>query len=143
MRSQELTIYKEIQKNTEMAMTALDTIADKIFDDQLAVQSSRQAMKYSEIHNMALDEILKAKAQPYQTSYMSNMMLKAGIHMNTMMNTSTSHIAELLIKGSNMGVLEMTKVLNHNEDAGDKPVGLARQLLDFEEQNIERLKKYL
>ena len=70
-------------------------------------------------------------------------MLKAGIHYNTMLNTSTGHIAEMMIQGSNSGILEMNKVLNHNEEAGDKPTALAKQLIDFEEKNIERLKKYL
>lgn len=143
MKSQELNIYREIQRNTEMAMTAINTISDKIYDDQLAMQVSRQNMKYSEIHNMALDQILKAKAQPYRSNHLSDMMLKSGIQYNTLLNTSTGHIAELMIKGSNSGILEMNKVLNHNEDAGERPVALARQLIEFEEKNIERLKKYL
>ena len=143
MKSQELNIYREIQRNTEMAMTAIDTISDKIYDDQLAMQVARQNMKYSELHNIALDQILKAKAQPYRTNHLSDMMLKAGIHYNTMLNTSTGHIAEMMIQGSNSGILEMNKVLYHNEEAGDKPTALAKQLIDFEEKNIERLKKYL
>ena len=143
MKSQELNIYREIQRNTEMAMTAIDTLSDKIYDDQLAMQVARQNMKYSELHNMALDQILKAKAQPYRTNHLSDIMLKTGIHYNTMLNTSTGHIAELMIKGSNSGILEMNKVLNHNEEAGEKSTALAKQLIDFEEKNIERLKKYL
>ena len=143
MKSQELAIYREIQRNTEMAITAIDTISDKIFDDQLALQVSRQSMKYSEIHNAAVEQLLNAKAQPYHSSYFSDMMLKAGIHYNTLLNTSTSHIAELMIKGSNMGVLEMNKVLNHNEGAGEQATGLANRLLEFERNNITRLTEYL
>lgn len=143
MKSQELNIYREIQRNTEMAMTAIDTISDKIYDDQLAMQVARQNMKYSELHNIALDRILKAKAQPYRTNHLSDMMLKTGIHYNTMLNTSTGHIAEMMIKGGNNGILEMNKALNHNDEAGEKPIALAKQLIDFEEKNIERLKKYL
>lgn len=143
MKSQELTIYREIQRNTEMAMTAIDTISDKIYDDQLSMQVSRQAMKYSEIHNMALDQILQAKAEPYHSNHLTDMMLKTAIHYNTMLNTSTGHIAEMIIKGSNNGILEMNKVLNHNGEAGERSRALAKQLIDFEEKNIDRLKKYL
>ena len=39
--------------------------------------------------------------------------------------------------------IEMEKILNQNEEAGEKPVALAKQLLDFEAKNVERLKKYL
>lgn len=143
MKSQELAIYREIQRNTENALTAIDIISDKIYDDQLAMQVSRQSLKYSEIHNAALKQILEAKAVPYHSRNINDMMLKAGIHYNTMLNTSTGHIAELMIKGSNNGILEMSRVLNHNEEAGERAVGLAKQLIEFQEKNIEHLKKYL
>lgn len=143
MRSQEVAIYREIQKNTEKAMAAIDTISDKVYDDQLAMQISRQSLKYSEIRNKAVENLLQAKAEPYHANNLSDMMMKGAIHYNTMLNTSTGHIAEMMIKGSNMGVLEMSKILNHNEDAGQKPVELAKQLIEFEEKNVERLKKYL
>ena len=143
MKKQEVAVYREIQRNTEMAMKAIDTISDKVYDDQLAMQISRQSLKYSELHNEAVKQLLTAKAEPYHSSFFSDMMLKTGIHSNTLFNTSTSHIAELMIKGSNNGVLEMEKILNHNGEAGEKPVALAKQLLDFEGKNIERLKKYL
>jgi hypothetical protein len=71
------------------------------------------------------------------------MMLKAGIHYNTLLNTSTGHIAELMIKGTNNGVLELEKVLRHNDAAGDKSRNLAKELLDFEQKNISTLKDYL
>ena len=36
MNKQEINIYREIQRNTEMAMKALDAVTDKIYDDRLA-----------------------------------------------------------------------------------------------------------
>lgn len=143
MKSQEVAVYREIQRNAEMAMKAIDTISDKVYDDQLAMQISRQALKYSEIRNKAVENLLQAKAEPYHSNHLTDAMLKGGIHYNTMLNTSTGHIAELMIKGSNNGVLELSKVLNHNEEAGEKPLSLARQLMEFEEKNINQLKKYL
>ncbi len=143
MNPQDIAIYKEIQRNTDMAMKAIDTIGDKVYDDNLALQISRQSLKYSELHNEATKELVAAKADTYQSGAVEDIMLKAGIHMNTFLDTSTNHIAEQMIKGSNMGVLEMEKVLHQNEGASEKPVALAQELLDFEEKNIERLKSYL
>lgn len=143
MKSQEVAIYREIQRNTEMAMKAIDTISDKVYDDSLALQISRQSIKYSELHNAASKQLVAAKAESYRGSHMADMMLKTGIHCNTMLNTSTGHIAEMMIKGSNNGILEMSKILNHNREAGEKPVALAKQLIDFEEKNVESLKSYL
>lgn len=143
MKAEEVKVYREIQKNSETAMKALDTIANMVYDDSLALQISRQSLKYSDIRNRAMDKLLQAKAEPYRPNYVSDMMLAGGIHSKTMLNTSTSHIAELLIQSSNKGITEMCKVLNHNEGAGGYSVEMAKELMDFEEKNIELMKKYL
>lgn len=143
MKSQDVTVYREVQRNTEMAMTAIETISDKIHDENLAMQISRQSLKYSELHNEAMKQLVEAKAEPYHNNFFADMMLKSGIHYNTMLNTSTGHIAELMIKGSNMGVLEMEKVLHHNTEAGERATTLGKQLVEFEEKNVKRLKDYL
>lgn len=143
MRKQEVNIYKEIQKNTEKAMRALDTITDKVYDDSLALQLSKQSLKYAEIRNQAYDKLLEAKAEPYKSSYLDNLRVSGGIQYNTLLNTSTSKLAELMIRESNTDVLAMNRVLNHNADADKGAVELANQLIDFEAKNIDRLKKYL
>lgn len=143
MKSQEVAIYREIQRNTEMAMKAIDTISEKVYDDKLAVQISKQGIKYSEFHNEAVKQLVEAQTDLYHGSYFADFMLKAGIHYNTLLNTSTGHIAELMIKGSNMGVLEMEKVLHHNTEAGEESTALAKQLVDFEENCVKSLKDYL
>lgn len=143
MKSQEIAVYREVQRNTEMAMKAIDAISGKVYDDSLATQISRQSIKYSELHNEATRHLVEAKAESYRGSYMADLMLKTGVHYNTLLDTSTSHIAEMMIKGSNNGILEMEKILRHNEGAGEEPLALANQLIDFEQRNIKKLKDYL
>ncbi len=143
MRSQEIAVYKEIQKSTEKAMRALDIMNDKIYDEDLARQMSRQSLKYSQIHNQAMDQLLQAKAEPYRENHVENLILAGSIHYNTLLNTSTSHIAEMLIKSSNQGIMDMKRILNRNADVGMKPAALAQELIDFEAKNVERLTKYL
>lgn len=60
-----------------------------------------------------------------------------------MLDTSLGHIAELMIRENNNGIIGLEKALKHNERAGEGSVALARQLIGFEEKNIESLKKYL
>lgn len=143
MRTDDITIFREVQRNAEMAIKSIDTISDMIHNDELSRDISKQVIKYSEIKNKALDKLYEAKAQPYHTNRIEDMMLVGGIHSKTILNTSTSHIAELMIQGSNRGIMEMNKVLNHNKNAEDKSIELAKELMDYEEKNIERLKNYL
>lgn len=143
MQKDDIKVLQEIQKNTEMAMRAIDTLSGKVYDDNFAIQLSKQSLKYSDIHNKAMDKIIEAKSEPYASTGLENMMLVGGIHMNTLLNTSTSHIAEMMIQGSNRGLTEMWKTMNTYEKASNVSMEIANELVDFEEKNIERLKKYL
>lgn len=143
MKSQEVTIYREIQRNAEMAIKALDTLSDKVYDKDLAMQISRQSLEYANLRGKAMQALLDAKAEPYRANQITDIVQKTGLHYNTLLNTSTGHIAELMIKERNNGTLELEKVLKHNEDAGEKPRSLARELLEFDKSSITTLKSYL
>ena len=143
MRSDDAKVLREVQRNTKMAMKAIDTISDRVYDDDLSVHMARESMKYADIYNKATDRLLGGRAASYRENGFQDMMLKGGVRANTMLNTSTSHIAELLIQGSNRGLTSMWKSINHNENAGNVSMEVARELMDFEEKNIEKLKQYL
>ena len=143
MNTADARVGREVQRNTNMAMKAIDTINDRVFDDGLSQHITRESMKYADIYNKATDRLLSGKAASYRENGFQDMMLKGGVRANTMLNTSTSHIAELLIQGSNRGLTSMWRAINHNENAGNVSMEIAKELMDFEEKNIERLKQYL
>lgn len=143
MRNDDIKVLQEVQRNTKMAMKAIDSIRGKIYDDGLALQVSREAMKYSDLYNKATGKLIDEKAPIYQESGFQDMMLKSSIRANTLLNTSTSHIAELMIQGSNRGLTSMWKAMNCNENAGGMATEIAKELMDFEEKSIEKLKQYL
>ena len=143
MKSDDAKVLREVQRNTKMAMKAIDTITDRVYDDDLSMHITRESMKYAELYNKATDRLLNGRAASYRENGIQDMMLKGGVRANTMLNTSTSHIAELLIQGSNRGLTSMWKAINHNENAGNVSMEIAKELMDFEGENIEKLKQYL
>ena len=143
MRSDDAAIYREIQKNAEMGIKAIEAVSPKLTDDAFALQLSRQELKFSEIRDKARHEMLEGRAEEYRSSGVTDLMLKGGIQANTLLNTSTSHIAELMIKGNNRGLTDMWKIMNHHKNAGKESVEVAKELMDFEEKCIQSLKVYL
>ena len=45
MKPEEIFIYRDIQRNTEMAIKAIDTLSDKVYEDDFALQISRQSFE--------------------------------------------------------------------------------------------------
>lgn len=143
MKVQEEAVYKEIQRNAGQAITAIETVWDKVYDADLSMQISRQSLKYAQLKNQAVQALLDGQGVPEQGSRIADLKQKAAIHYNTLLNTSTGRIAELMIRECNEGRLQLEKVLKHNEGAGEKPYALAKELMEFQERSIESLKDYL
>lgn len=143
MKQEDIAVLKEVQKNTQMAMTAIDTMMDKVADDDFALQMSKQSLRYSEIHNEALDKIIENQGSSYRGNRIENMMLKGSIHAGTALNVSREHLAEMMIQGSNRGITGMWKTLKHHQTATKEAVEIAQELVDFEEECIQRWKEYL
>lgn len=143
MKKDDVALLREIQKNTEMGLRALEVINSKVYDDSLALQLARESFKYGEIHDRAKAQLLAKRQVPDPINKVEQIMLTASIQGNTLVDSSTSHVAEMLIRGSNMGLTSLWKSMNHNDQAEGYSVELAKELMDFEENNIRELKKYL
>ena len=143
MKKEEVRVYREIQRNARTAVMAIDTIADKVYDRDLSAYLSRQSLEYSGLQNRATEKLLECGMEPVPSNHLSEMALKGSLHYNTLLNNSTSRIAELMMKESNAGIVAMNKVLNHNEDAAEPSVALAHRLLELQEGSMEHLKKFL
>ena len=67
MRREDIQVFRDVQKNAELAMKAVDTIAGKTYDDALALQLSRQSM----------EEIINGR-MTFQRAFMSGAMKTKG-----------------------------------------------------------------
>lgn len=143
MKSQEEAIYHEIQRNAGQAITAIETVWDKVYDTDLSMQISRQSLKYAGIKNEAMQALLDGRGEPHRENQLADMKLKAQLGYHTLLNTSTGHIAELIIKERNDSMLALEKVLKKNAEAGDGAKALAREFMEFQQKSISTLKGYL
>ncbi|MDE5696104.1 MAG: hypothetical protein K2I96_01635 [Lachnospiraceae bacterium] len=143
MRKDDQEILREVQKNTGMAIHAIDAISEKVRDEELRQELSKEKLLYSVIQNKATDRLQSERVEGYHGSAMQELVLKGGIQMNTLTNCSTSKIAEVMIQGSSRGITNMWKSINHHQNSGNTSMEVARELVDFEEKSIGRLKKFL
>ena len=141
MKQDDITILREIQRNTQMAMTTIDTLLDKTEDDDFTLKLSRQSIGYAKIHNDAVERLIEGQSGTYRSNQITDLALRGSLHMGTMLNIS--HMAEMMIQGSNRGMTRMYKTVKHNALAQDRSVELAQELMDFEAKSIEQMKEYL
>lgn len=88
--------------------------------------------------------MLKAEGkQPRGISETAQRMLRGSIRMKTFFRHDPQHIAEMMVNGTTMGIVKMTKALNHTPDCDTGTRRFAENCLRREEENVDRLKKFL
>ncbi len=134
----------EISKGTCMGMDAIDFIMDKVQDKKFKSDLEVQYKKYSDIKK-EIDKLYSKYNDtdtPHKPGVVTKMMTWTSVEMKTFNDTSNSKIAELLMQGTNMGIIEGRKILNKKEIAPD-----VRDIVDkyvtMQEDSIENIKKYL
>lgn len=139
----EINVLDELNKGACMGQDAIHFIIDKVKDKALKEELDRQYNKYKEIN----DEIKKLypeynEGTPHETSAVNKVMTWYGIEMKTLTDESTSKIAELLLQGTNMGIIEGRKLLNHKQ-TNPEVERLAKKYVDMQEDAVEKLKQFL
>ena len=84
-----------------------------------------------------------ASKEPHETNKMEKMMTWYGINMKTMNDQSNSKISELLMQGTNMGIIEGRRLLNNNPSVDNEVKNILNDFVVMQEDSVETLKKYL
>ena len=139
----EINVLDELSKGACMGMDAIKFVLDKVENENLYNLLEKQYNGYKKIKDR-IDELYPeySSKEPHETSTMNKVMTWYGIEMKTMFDESNSKIAELLLQGTNMGIIEGRKLLNHKDT--DKEVEkLLSEYVKNQEEAVEKLKEFL
>ena len=136
-------ILNEVNKGIKMGMDSISTISEKVGDNQFKDDLLFQYDKYNEILNRVNSELKNYDDFPKELPPMQKTMGYIDIQMSTLTDKSNSHIAEMLIKGTNIGIIEGVKLKNHNPDVEPTISNILDDFIRFQENSVEQLKKYL
>ncbi len=144
MDNQNLNILDEVNKGATMGMDAISYVSEKASEGRFKEVLDTEYNKYKEISNR-VNELYSnySSKEPHETNAMNKMMTWYGIQMKTMTDDSTSKLSELLMQGTNMGIIEGRRLLNANEHADHDVMNILNDFVVMQEDSVETLKKYL
>lgn len=133
----------EIHKGSCMGMDAIVFILDKVSDKSLKKELEHEFIEYKKIAE-EIEEIYPKynDGKPHETSAVTKTMTWTGIEMKTFNDDSSSKIAEILLNGVNMGIIEGRRVLN-NKKMNKEINNIISKYVIMQEKNMENLKQYL
>ena len=132
-----------IYKGAKMGADSIINLLPKVKNNALRSAMTMQLDGYEKYAAEAAKALKHRGVEPREENLMVRMSAKVGMAVNTMISSDTGHIAEIMIGGSNMGITDMTKLVNNYDTKDSEAVRLARDVILFEQHNIEILKRYL
>ena len=138
---EEINVLKETKRNAGMAINSIDTLMSKVYNQEFAYELTAQRNRFREFERKA-EAGLWEHGIAVKESAWEKAMLWGGIQANTLLNISTPHVADMMIQGNTRGIADLMKVRHNNKNTGSFANEIAEELMDFEEENIERLKQF-
>ena len=132
-----------VYQNAEMGTRTIDKLLGIVEDKEFLRHLEAQKKEYSAFEREAGNLLEQNGCDARGLSALEKMGAYLMIDMQTLTDRSASHVAEMMMIGSNMGVINAVKNLKKYPE-GDKRVrALMERLLRFEEDNVQQLKKFL
>lgn len=142
--TQELLTY--LYQDVDMALNSLTLLINKINKKDNKIKKVIEGLiKGYENYLVKVKDYMKQNNYDIQSKpLISKMGAYFGINMEVMKDNSDSRLADMLIQGLTMGVLNVTKKIDtYKGDAEKEVIGLAKEFKKFQQEGIEFLKKYL
>lgn len=132
-------IYQNAQMGVDTIKQLLDIVEDIAFKSQLQSQYN----EYKEINEIAKSLLNTNGYDEEGISAFKKIKTYLMINIQTLTDRSSSHVAEMMIIGSNMGVIDAIKNIKKYKDAELEIVNLMKKLKTLEENNITSLMAFL
>lgn len=132
-----------VYQNAQMGTATINQLAEIVDESDFKNHLEAQLQGYRDMEHDA-EKLLEANGCDEKgLSAFEKVRTYLMIDLQTLTDKSPAHVAEMMMIGSNMGVINAIKNLRKYEDAEKDIKGLMEQLQRFEERNIEQLKKFL
>ena len=138
-----IRLLEFIYKNAKMGSTSIEDLIDVNEDFRFRDELVHEKETYDAFVKKVIKVMNDMGKEVKDLSYFSELQSYLMIKMETIKDKSVEHLAGMMMQGSTMGIVQITKKIRDYKDSDKRVVYLAKELLEIEEQNFYELKKYL
>ncbi len=143
--TKEAEMLEQLYKNIKMGSDSIVKLLKKVDDSEFKSDLTKQINGYEEIASRIQKHLSDHGYKAKEENPMTKLWSSVGMAMSTMTDSSNSHIAELIAEGSTMGITDGIKLLREyeNSSVSEEALEFAREVIRFEEHNLEKAKSYI
>lgn len=133
----------DVYKNAHIALQSISDLLPSVDNEELKKELLEEYEGYEKTIGEISAFMSENDIEPKDINPFKKAMMWSGIKMNTMFDNSRTHIAEIMIKGTVMGITELTAMKNESSNLDERTIEYIDRLLALEEEYEQRLKKFL
>ena len=136
-------LINALYQNADMGISSIKKLYPKIQNKNLKNEMKEQLINYKQQKNKYTDMMRTNKIAVEKISPAVKAMTSMGIALNCAKDSSSEHIAEMLVQGTNMGIIKINQAMNRASQSNNRFIDEAQMMLKKEQRYIDNLKKYL
>ena len=136
----EIKALDEMYKVVEMGIIGIDNVYEKL-EDKTLVKTMLDAKKKYQVYKVDLAKMLNSYGEDKKGINVFIKMFNDIYTSVDLINKDDMKIIEMLIEGTNKGILKLEEILN--EDLENDVIDIARNILELLEFQIKKWKEYL
>ena len=138
-------LLEGLYKNVNTEAESLTQMISKVKNSQLSAELTSQLETYGEFSSKIESELKASTGQKPEKSIISSVTSKLGIEMNTLMDSSDDRIAQMVIENTTMGITDTIRLVRdyENSNCRESALSLAKDVVTFQEDAVERTKSFL
>ena len=137
-----ILLHDNIKMGLSSTKKLIDLIKEK--NNKIKFLLEEELERYEEFYKKCKKYIKKEKIQIEHSSFLKKLTANTAMKMEIKKDNSDSKVASILIRGFNMGNIDIeTKIKDYKKEANKETVNLAQELLDFGKKQIELLEEYI
>ena len=143
--TKEAELLDQLYKNVKMGSDSIVKLLGKVSDSKFKTDLTDQLNGYESFAAKAKSRLKDMGAEAKEENVMIKFWSSIGMTMSTLTDSTDSHIAQMVAEGSNMGITDGIKLLRdyENTNVSEDALKLVRDVIKFEERNLERAKSYI
>ncbi len=130
-------------KNASVGIDAIETVLPKTKNENLSQELKKQMNYYKKQKSALSEQMSKINITPESKGTMAKLGTEMSVAIHSIGGIDSSEIAKLMIQGTNMGIVQMTELMNKNKEAPENVRRIGKEIVRREEAYIERLKPFL
>ncbi|MBQ1262340.1 MAG: hypothetical protein IIW78_01975 [Clostridia bacterium] len=138
-------ILQGVYKNIKMAEDAILDLMPRVKDEALKSDLTVQLAAYEAFASRTAKLLEREGVKPVSEGALTRLSAKWGTMMNAMKDSSSTHLAEMVVEGATMGVNDLLSLLRDGraKSVDEDVLRLAQDLCAYEERTVNEMRAYL